>query len=78
MNKLIEVIQKIKEVTLDQSTANVIATQALKEHSEVRFYSEEELFNFSKWYREMDGWEYLEGKTMKEVFEIYIKTFIML
>lgn len=41
MNKHKEALQKIIEVTLDQSTANKIATEALQ--SESRMYSEDEL-----------------------------------
>jgi len=41
MNKHKEALQKIIEVTLDQSTANKIATEALQ--SESMMYSEDEV-----------------------------------
>jgi len=47
-----EALQKIVEVTLDQSTANKIATEALQ--SESRIYSEKEVCGFAEWCIEND------------------------
>ena len=89
MNKHKEALKKIVEVTLAQSTANKIATEALQSESEQpksesRMYSEDEVCGFAEWFttedyihRGMeDGEWFYRGvlHTKEELLRIYLNS----